>query len=418
MSPSLYLVPLVLWAAFAQTEVATTDQAPYPARVLSISDEGVTLEVGNQQSLVPLDKLRRLSFAKSAVGQPSNNAAQQVTLRDGSQFRYKTFSLAEGNARFELESGAVLELPAASVQRVQLQRLTPPQWTQWQAIIQSRATADTLVLIRSADALERLEGIVSAVNQEQVSFDFSGQVVDAPLTKLAGLCMFSAVPAASASSSGSGREGAKLRAIVHDRSGNRWMAAAVVLPKDSLPVELQLLAGATVLLPLEELAEVDFSSGSTQYLADIQPLSRSSIKSATGGGQPTSDTLPLGLAVTGADALFGPRSRNLRELGRVSLGPSLEFIGSGSISYRVPEGFTRLRGEVELAPSGNRFTPCQASVLLENEVIWQERLSETGRRWTVDVPIRADSRLRIEVATEAETAVGDIVLWHELRLVK
>lgn len=420
MGPSLCLLPLVLWAAVAQTEVATTDQAPYPANVLSISAEGVELDSGAEPSLIPLTKLRRLSFAKPVADQRGDsNAAQQATLRDGSQFRYQTFSLAGGNASFELGSDAVLKLPAAAVQHVQLQQLTPPQWTQWQAIVQSRATADRLVLIRSADALEKLEGIVSAVDADAVSFDFGGQVIDAPLAKLAGLCLFSASPTASGTSGSAGPgAGTKLSAIVRDRSGSRWMAAAISLPKNSQRVELQLLAGATVVLPLEQLSEIDFSSGSTQYLADLQPLSRSSLKNASGSGEPASGTLPLGLVVAGADDLFGPRSRTVRELGRTTMGPSLEFVGSGSISYRIPAGFTRLRGEVELTPAGNRFTPCQVSVVLENEVIWQQRLSETGRRWTVDVPVAADSRLRIEVAVEAQTPVGDIVLWRELRLVK
>lgn len=421
MGPSLYLLPLVMWAACTQTEIATTDQAPYSANVLGISADGVELEVGDKPSVIPLDKLRRLSFAKPVADQGggSGNAAGQATLRDGSQFRYQSFSLAGGSASFELDWDAALTLPAAAVQHVQLQQLTPPQWTQWQAIVQSRATADRLVLIRSADALEKLDGIVSAVGPAAVSFDFGGQAIDAPLAKLAGLCLFSASPAAgSASGSSSKGEEAKLSAIVRDRSGSRWMAAAISLPKNSQRVELQLLAGATFELPLEQLSEIDFSSGSTQYLADLQPLSRSSMKNAPGSGQSVSGALPLGLVVAGADDLFGPRPRSVRELGRMTMGPSLEFVGSGSISYRIPEGFTRLRGEVELTPSGNRFTPCQVSVLLENEVIWQERLSQTGRRWEVDVPVVADGRLRIEVAVEAQTPVGDIVLWHELRLVK
>ncbi len=421
MSPSLSLLPLLLWATTTQTEIATTDQAPYAAQVLSISTAGVVVEADNKQSVVPLDKLRRLSFSKPPASQrssASSNAAQQVTVRDGSQFRYQTFDLAAGKASFSLEGGAMLTLPTAAVQHVQLQQLTPAQWTQWQAIVQSRSTADTLVLIRSADALEKLEGIVSTVSAAAVSFDFGGQVIDAPLTKLAGMCLFSAPASGGARGKESDMAGEKLSAIVHDVNGNRWMASTISLPPQGRQVELQLVAGAAVSLPLEQLAEIDFSSGSTQYLADLQPLARSSGSDTAGVDNSAGGSLPLGLSVAGADNLFGPRSRNVRALGKVSLGPSLEFVGGGSISYRIPEGFTRLRGEVELTPTGNRFTPCQASVLLENKLIWQERLSETGRRWTVDVPVVADGRLRIEVASEAQTAVGDIVLWHELRLVK
>lgn len=423
----VWLLPLSLWAACAQTEVATTEQAPYPAQVLSISADGVELEIGNKLSTIPLDKLRRLRFAKNATEEraggtanspasaSSSNAAQRVALRDGSRFGYRSFTLAAGTARFELEAGANLSLPASEVQHVQLQELSPAQWTQWQAIVQSRASGDTLVLIRSVDALETLEGIVSAINAEQVSFDFSGQAVDAPLTKLAGLRLFAPAPPASGASRDD--SSAKLSAIVQDRSGNRWMTAAVTQSRGSAEVELLLQGGAKLTLPVEQLAEIDFSAGSTQFLADLEPLSRDSSRSpSAGGGRPSG--LPIGLTVAGAEGLFGPRARNLTQAGQPSLGPDLEFLGSGSISYRIPPEFTRLRGEVELRPSGNRFTPVQVSVQLENKVLWKERLSETGRRWPVDVPIAPDGRLRIEVTTEAETPVGDVVLWHDLRLVK
>ena len=191
------------------------------------------------------------------------------------------------------------------------------------------------------------------------------------------------------------------------------MTAAATQSRGSAEVELVLQGGAKLTLPVEQLAEIDFSAGSTQFLANLEPLRRDSGRSPAAGS-----LLPLGLTVAGAEGLFGARAGNQSQAGQPALGPSLEFLGSGSISYRVPPEFTRLRGEVELRPSGNRFTPVQVGVRLENEVVWQERLSETGRRWPIDVPIEPDGRLRIEVSTEAETPVGDVVLWHDLRLVK
>ncbi|MEZ6080953.1 MAG: hypothetical protein R3C56_36370 [Pirellulaceae bacterium] len=419
----VWLLPLTLWAAFAQTEVATTEQAPYPAQVLSISADGVELKVGNKLSTIPLDKLRRLRFANNAAEErlggtaqaggiaSSSNSAQRVSLRDGSLFGYRSFTLAAESARFELEAGARFSLPASEVQHVQLQELNPAQWTQWQAIVQSRASGDTLVLIRSAEALETLEGIVSAVDAEHVSFDFGGQNINAPLTKLAGLRLFAPAPVAT----GRNRDDSstKLSAIAQDLSGNRWMTAAATQSRGSDEVELLLRCGAKLTLPVGQLAEIDFSAGSTQFLANLEPLSRDSGRSPSAGAG-----LPIGLTVAGAEGLFGARARNQSHAGQPALGPGLEFLGSGSISYRIPPEFTRLRGEVELRPSGNRFTPVHVVVRLENEVIWQERLSETGRRWPVDVPIAPDGRLHIEVTTEAETPVGDVVLWHDLRLVK
>ncbi|MEO8272249.1 MAG: hypothetical protein ABI557_21240, partial [Aureliella sp.] len=127
----VWLLPLSLWAACAQTEVATTEQAPYPAHVQSISADGVELEIGNKLSTIPLDKLRRLKFATDATEERAggtansspkanvSNSAQRVSLKDGSLFNYRSLTLAAGTARFELESKAAFSLPANEVRHVQ-----------------------------------------------------------------------------------------------------------------------------------------------------------------------------------------------------------------------------------------------------------------------------------------------------------
>jgi hypothetical protein len=401
---------LTLWAACAQIEIIPTEQAAFTAKLLAIDANAVEFEVENRPSKLALDKVRRLSFATRGAGSPpvsakplAENTGGTAKLSDGSQLNYQQFALRDGKAVFQLAADSRLQVSGKELLYVQLQKLTPAQWTQWQAIVQSRASADLLALIRSPEAIEKLEGIVLAVDAEQVTFDFGGESINAPQGKLAGLRFFSG----SAEGSSANAPPSKLVAIAQDRSGNRWMCSHISLPSGGQQISLSLQCGASLVLPLDQLAEIDFSTGSTVYLANLTAIERE-----------TADSLTLAVPVSGSKELFGAYPRDLREPGSASLGPSLEFLGTGSISFRIPADYTRLRGEVELRPSGNRFTPCVARIKLNNQLLWEQNLPETGRRWPVDVAVAADARLKLEVASSAATPIGDVVLWHDIRLVK
>jgi len=418
-------LPIAIWAACAQTQIIPTDRGPFSAQVLAIGDTAVEVAEGNKLSQVPVDKLRRLSFttASAAAAAPTAGLAvdlgagarsiaqsgRQATLLDGSTFAYERFDLAAGAAEFQLSGELVVSLPISAVHRVQMNPLSEPQQTQWQAIAESRISSDMVVLIRSSEALEKLEGVISRVTPEAVSFDFGGQAIDAPLAKLAGVRFFTnSSTAENRPRSGAGAQTlGPLAAIVTDSAGNRWFATRLSLPRGSAQLELSLQAGGNLVLPVEQLREIDYSSGSMQYLAELEPLKRESM-----------DRLQMGAEIPGAEGLFGARLKDLRRPGSAVQGPSLEFLGSGVVEYRVPADFSRLVGGIELRPSGSRFTACQVTVKLDNQVIWQERLSELGKVRPIDVQVKSDGRLRIEVVAETPTPVGDVVLCHELRVVK
>lgn len=412
-------LPLAIWAACAQTQIAPIDRAPFSGQVLAISNTSVEIAEGNKLTQIATDKLRRLGFSgqaesssSSAIGSADGGAlARQSTLVDGSTFQFSQFTMSAGTAEFQLPGAQKLSVPATQLHRVQLQQLNEAQAAQWQAISQSRTSSDLLVLIRANDALEKLEGVISKISTESVSFDFGGQVIDAPLAKLAGITFFTS-PEASRGSTTAGqgdkeKQNGKLIAIVSDRSHNKWLAANIEMARGSSNVELRLQGGLPVTLPLDQVREIDFSSGNMRFLAELQPL----VNESTGRFQ-------LGIEIAGAASLFGARVSEQRQRGTHSLGPSLEFLGSGVVEYRVPPEFSRLVGAFELRPKGSRFTPCRVTIKLENKVLWQEILTEVGQLKQIDVLIEPDQRLRIEVQADSPTPVGDVVLCHDLRFIK
>ncbi len=388
----------------SQVEITTTDRPTFQAKLLGLSPTSAEVSVDGKPMEIPLGKLRQIALRSYSANQrsfPANqlgSAAQVARLVDGSQFAYTSFAIENGSAQFSLADGTQLQTPSKNLFYVQLQALNDQQATQWQAITQSRLSGDALVLIRSEEALENLEGVILGISAESVSFDFGGQKIEAPRPKLAGMRFFAGDGA---------KQAGNLAAIVYDTHGGSWMSSAVQVPRDGTSASMTLLCGATVTLPLTELSRIDYSSGSMLFLAELEPLQSASIK-----------RIDVGLAIAGAEKLFGAQLKDLRQPGGSSLGPSLEFVGSGSAVYRVPAGYARLVGAVELRPTGSRYTPCKVSVQLESNTLWQERLAETGKPISFDLPIQADGRLRIEVDAESKVPVGDVVLWHDIRFVK
>jgi hypothetical protein len=100
------------------------------------------------------------------------------------------------------------------------------------------------------------------------------------------------------------------------------------------------------------------------------------------------------------------------------IGPSLQFLGGGAATYRIPAEFTRLVGSVELSPPGNKVTPCSVQILLEKKVVWEQRLSSANEPQPIDLPVTSDQRVQFVVKADSNLPVGDVVLFRELRFLK
>ena len=184
-----------------------------------------------------------------------------------------------------------------------------------------------LVLARSEDSLDKIEGLIGKVNSEFVSFDVDGQNVEAPREKLVGIKYFAADTGLS-----------PLAGVVRDLHRNEWIISSITSEDDTCTLKLN--CGESVTLRLADLIEVDLSYGNSRYVAELEPLERTSL--------PRFD---LGVDLADAAKLFGARRLETNS-GHGLKGPSVEFIGAGTATYRVPPGFTKLVGSVELKPGG------------------------------------------------------------------
>lgn len=393
LGPTLLIGPSAEAQSPLAVEVTESGQASYQAELIEFSDRGVKLRQTGQEREVPYVQLQKVKLVgRKPVQRPLQGVI--VDLRDGSRLHAERVS-GDGQILLCDAGPNKLQFAFKQVDRIQLRKLTAEQDKQWADMLEAPVSADTLILARAEDALDKIEGAVSKISADAIAFDFDGRQVDAPIAKLAGIRFFAAAVEAPQ----------KLLVTIVDGQQNRWKAAG--LSARTGQINLKLCGGATVDLPMLAPLEFDFSSGNTLYVATLTTLERAS-----------APRLDLGLALPEVERLFGPRPVTA-EVSEGGTGPTdIEFVGAGAATYRVPGGYTRLQGAIELTPAGKQFTPCRVAVMLENKLLWETVLQTPRQAQAIDLPVESERRLKLVVESKAHPPIGDLVRWKQLRLTK
>ena len=389
---SYILLPLAANQSAAWPVELTTAQSPsVRGELVRIESGAVILRNLGKQQVVPTSDILSARF-KNPIAEQSRGV--RLELIDGSQITGN--SIRSDGERLTIDVGErQFGLSAKAALTMQLRDLSVEETKGWQAISQSVVNSDVLVIYQAAGTLTKIEGVVLGIADEKVKFEFSGQTIDVPFSKLAGIRFFVSDNA----------RRPPISAVVVDTRGNTWITTAMESNASGDAMTLSLQCGVEQSIPMAELAEIDFSYGSLKYVADLAPI--------------RSTATPLfDFGVPGESDLFGARRVAAQNAPGRSVGPSIEFLGSGEATYRVPDGFSRLRGSVELRPRGRTFTPCRVQIFMESKLLWEENLSQTRTPFQYDLAVEGDARLRLIVSTNSKTPTGDVVVWQEPKLLK
>lgn len=375
-------------ASSRSVEVTQTDQSAFRADLVAFSGNAIEVQ-SNGSRKIPFENILNLRFTAKAVAADS---PLEVELRGGSRIA-ATDIASDGKAVTIASGNGPLTFSSKSIRTCLFAKLSGELLPQWKSFVESEVASDMLVLARSEDSLDKIEGLIGQVTAEFVSFDVDGQVVEAPREKLAGMKYFS-----------SDKTLGPLAAVVRDVYRNEWIVSSITSAGDKCTLKLN--CGESVTLRLADITEVDLSYGNSRYIADVEPLERTSVP-----------RFQLGIELPDGEKLFGAR-RVEPKSGPGLKGPSVEFIGAGTATYRVPAGFSKLVGTVELKPGGQAFVACRAAVMLENKILWEHNFDVTRQPQEISVAVESEKRLRLVVETKADHPLGDTVIWNQLRLLK
>jgi hypothetical protein len=271
----ILLTTTLLLAASPEVTVTTLAGERVSGALAKFDTDGATIETASGSRTWSAADLLSLSV-KGTAAFAENTSSAWLELIDGSQLLATDFVVAKGIARVTLVGGESLDIPTRSLRAVRLKEQesevakASQLARQWQDIVSTQPTGDTIVVRKLAAAregmaepataaLDQLEGVLADVTDEKVFFTFDEQTIPVDRAKVEGIAYFHPT----------GRELPEPLCRLDDVAGNRWNVKSLALADGALQVATT--AGVKVELPLNRIKSLDYSAGKIVYLSDLDP---------------------------------------------------------------------------------------------------------------------------------------------------
>lgn len=395
------LVTTILAAGAAGFEVHSLDGASATGQIAEFNARELVLETDAGPATFALSKLAAV-HSQSAVPAAALDATLVVVLSDGTRLPAAGYHVAEGQAQIETADGTKIEVPT---RRIRWVRFAAPEdrpgklTKQWMEITQTEAAGDLLV-VRTAEALDYLEGVLRDVDDERCHFEIDDEVVPVPRRKVEGLVY---VPS----------PGQKLPAALGTlvtTQGARLELASIELADGRLIVGTP--AGTKHELPLEQAARFDFSSGKVAYLSDLEPES-AEFTPLVGFQEP-----PAGLLDFYAyrrDISFD--GEPLRLDGK-NYTKGLSLASRTRLVYRLPERFRVFRATVGIDDAVRETGDVRVRITADGRSLWEADVS--GSQVAEELELKIDGARRLEILVDYGEGldVGDRLNLGQARVTK
>ena len=379
------VVPIVsaLLLAVLPVTVKTNSGEKIEGELGRIGQSELTVtDVGGQKRTMSFDEITQLTAREV---EPTGGPDRQVLLASGSRIAAQTVRTEDDMLRIEPRRQPELIVPLKQVRAVRFRPGSVQTDPEWLGNLDRQARGDTLVIRRPGDRLDPQQGIVLSVDEQTVGFDLDGTTVDAPIDRLEGV-IFGSVDQATG----------ETPIQVSDIYGSRWSVASILPSSAGEPIEIDLGAGITHRIPLDQILSIRWTSGIEMLAASEPADSRVATYVQT-------NLHPNLLA-----DFFGPERH--REF-------DLIFNGGTAVEYRIEAGFEQLAGSVSRAGDVDRSGNVTVRIKLDDQVAWEESLTGADPRG-FELPVGDARRLTLEVVTTDDGDLGDRVRFHRPRLLK
>jgi hypothetical protein len=328
-------------------------------------------------------------------------ATAWVSLIDGSQVHASHFTVEAGVAGIHLTTGESLSVRTRLIRAVRFRDYStdPRLAAQWREIADAKTAGDTIV-IRRSDNLDQLEGVIRDISDAVVQFEFDGDRIDVNRSKLDGILFYH--PLAD--------QLPDRTAQIADVSGSLWNVKTLRTSEGQL--EAVTVAGVKLTFRPDHLRKIDFSSGNTVWLDDLEPesfdwypfvASRLPQEQLARLFDPRSSHGPLGrpLLLGGQAYTRGLATKSRTELVYRLTEDYRHFHALVGIDDRVREG-----GNVRLLISG------------DDKELFARTITGRDEPFPVDLDISGVRRLKILVDFGEELDIADHLNLCEARITK
>jgi hypothetical protein len=238
-------------------ELTTLGGQRHSGEIVRLSAEQAVVKSSKSEVTVPLAEVLDLRALRTKPIAAVDSHRTDLTLADGTRLFWTTLR-AEGQ-QVAAESSLVgkFVVPLRSVSSIRLQLLDPAIADAWKDLCGRELTQDMLV-IRKGNVLDHLDGTAGAISDKTIRFVIDREEVAVKREKVFGLIYARrnadlGKPICEVTASG----GDFIKAQFSNWTGGKLVAG--------------LLGGATITIPGEEIASIDFSLGKVRYLSQLEP---------------------------------------------------------------------------------------------------------------------------------------------------
>ncbi|MCA9199405.1 MAG: NPCBM/NEW2 domain-containing protein [Planctomycetales bacterium] len=401
------ILALVVLASFRasssaqQAHVVLRDGSAAQGELAAISGNRVQLQTADGMQEFTREQLQQIQFADSQA----DASLCLVALTDGSQWSAQTFLVQE--KKFSITDSQ--QDFSEDTKHVRWVRFEPNKASreansQWEDILAEKRSADVLVIRRQAGALDYIEGVAGDVTPESVRFQFDGDWLDAPRSKVEGLIYYRP----------NSDTAATPVCVVRCKSGSLLRAESLQLDQGKLVV--QTLGKATFRLPMNSLSRLDFAAASTVYLSDLQPEQTD--------WKPAIPSPPIAEELA---QLFGPRydqaidgkPLSLEINGeRQSFEKGLSLHSRALLTYRLAGEYRTFQALVGMDPDYGRQGNVVITVSVDGVELYSGKLSGSQSPLELDLDVNGGKRMMLLVDFGEDLDVSDQVNFCNARLSK
>ncbi len=403
-------------APAAEVEVKLLGGAETVTGELASLGSDVAVVTPQGRKAVPGQHVLSVDFSPAT---PSGKPAVWVELIDGSKLQATQIAAEQGKAQVELVGGTKVEFPARSIRSVRFREQDADLSRQWREIGNSAAMAQGDVLVRrktsqrtveeeGADpktvtdtALDQLEGTVLGIKADTIPFNFDGDVIPVNRDKVEGIYIYQPVK----------RELPSPTCKLVDAAGSQWSLKSVELRESG--VAGVTTSNVSIVVPLEQVAKIDYSAGNVVFLGDAEPDNLEvSVGLQPSGMQAKFDRLYQ----SWQNRRFGAAALSL---GGVKYSKGLGLAGGAEVSYRVPEGFGHFRALAGIDDTVEQVGGVTLTILADNKPLFsREFTSEDRGPAPIDLQVKGARRLTIVVTPMQSQGLGDLVNLCDARITK
>jgi hypothetical protein len=332
---------------------------------------------------------------------PASLTIIRVDLIDGSQLLANRYRVAEGAAQVRLLSGQELEFRTRSIRSVRFRdhAASPELAQQWQQIADARRTGDVIV-IRRQESLDYLEGTLADISDDVVGFEFDGDKIEVNRQRLDGVFYYHPLA----------RQLPERICKLTDASGSQWMVRSFSL--DDGQIGWTTPAGVRSAVPAEQLGKLDFSSGNTVWLSDLEPESVQ-----------YRPYMASRLTAASLERLLGPRrdvgmSGGPLVLDGVTYSRGLAMTSRTEMVFRLTDEFRYFHAMVGIDDAVREAGHVELVISGDDRVLFSRTVTGQEKGFPVELDITGVRRLKILVDYGEQMDIADHLNLCDARLTK